>query len=128
LFFLDPVSLGGNFALDAVFVVANWIDHSRRNFRERLGRNVSQLHMRMTIESFYAGKPEGTYRLYYGATPDAPDEGILSFVPCRPFEGRTSGFARPTIGLPGFMTPRLSMAVRASKPFAFRTSSVYEMT
>jgi hypothetical protein len=50
------------------------------------------------------GENGRTLRLYYGATPDAPVEGMFSFVPCQRAEGAT-GFARPVIDL-GDLLPR----------------------
>ena len=36
-------------------------------------------------------------RLYYGASPENPFEGMYSFVPCKRLRGNEQGWARPTL-------------------------------
>jgi len=45
-----------------------------------------------------------SYRLYFGATPENPIEGMFSFLPCLPEADAPHGFARPTIRLDGRIT------------------------
>ena len=46
-----------------------------------------------------ADNGRGLFRLYRGATPDDPVEGMFSFFPAMPAHGDT-GFPRPLIDLP----------------------------
>jgi hypothetical protein len=88
-------SLDHRFVLDAVLVVAGWIEHGRR---DDLVGHVDEMYIRATIDPMYGWGEDGqTYRLFVGTTPDAPVDGMFSFVPCRPAAGPGSGFARPAI-------------------------------
>jgi hypothetical protein len=103
-------SLDHRFVLDAVLVVAGWIEHRRR---DDLVGHADETYMRATIEPMYGCGEDGqTYRLYIGATPDAPVDGMFSFVPCRPAAERNSGFARPVIELNGLINPHARMQAR----------------
>jgi hypothetical protein len=103
--------LGGRFVLDTAFVVGDFITHSRENWQQKLGGEVSSVYRFVTLEPMYADPiPAGVmFRLYRGATLDRPTNGIFSFVPCLPvYDGAIPSFARPTIHLDGIITPRLS--------------------
>lgn len=103
-------SLGHEFVLDTVLVVAGWIEHRRR--ADLVGRTDAN-HTRATIEPMYGwGEDKRTYRLYVGATPDAPVDGMFSFVPCRPDDGAERGFARPALKLGGLINPNARMQAR----------------
>ena len=101
------------FELDTVMVVSDWIDHRRE---EDLARQIDDAYRRWTIHPMYGwGENERTYRLYFGATPEAPVNGMFSFVPCVP-ASTTTGFARPILHpvgvLEGLLEPNLRMAAR----------------
>ena len=66
-------------------------------------------HLRATLDPWHGWGTDATYRLYIGATPDDPVEGMFSYVPCRPADADRSGFARPAITLPGLINPNLRM-------------------
>lgn len=103
--------LGGRFVLDTVFVVGDYITHSRDNWQQELASEVSSVYRSVTLEPMYADPiPSGvTFRLYRGATLEHPANGIFSFVPCLPvYDGEIPSFARPTIYLDGIITPRLT--------------------
>jgi hypothetical protein len=103
-------SLDYRFVLDAVLVVAGWIEHRRR---DDLVGHVDETYMRATIDPMYGwGEDRRTYRLYLGATPDAPVDGMFSFVPCRPAAGTRTGFARPAIELDELINPNTRMQAR----------------
>lgn len=103
-------SLDYRFVLDTVLVVAGWTEHRRRD--DLIGR-VDETYMRSTIDPMYGWGEDGkTYRLYLGATPDNPVDGMFSFVPCRAAAGPRSGFARPAIDLKGLINPNARMQAR----------------
>lgn len=100
------------FVLDTVLVVAGWIDHARS---ADLRGITDDAYMRATVEPMYGwgeGKP---HRLYVGATPANPVNGMFSFVPCRPGSGRDVRFARPAIELNGWIDRNLRMQARMSE-------------
>ena len=43
------------------------------------------------------GRKNSQMRLYYGASPEIPVEGMYSFVPCKRMSGNAQGWARPTL-------------------------------
>lgn len=97
-----------HFVGDTVFVVANHIDHSERDYRDRLRGHVSATYDTVTLAPWYRNpvEPDRSHRLYDGATFEASVEGMFSFFPCLPYEGHPRGFARPTIRIPGVITDR----------------------
>lgn len=108
-------SVGGDFVLDTVFVVAEYIDHTATTYDGLPSSVSSDDHRRFTLDPWYGWGDDGTtYRLYLGATPDEPVEGMFSYVPCRPQAGDRSAFARPAIHLPPFVDPRVRMQARSS--------------
>jgi hypothetical protein len=99
------------FVLDTVFVVDHWIDHDRASHDRFLKGAIPKEYMQVTISAWYqepsdrnscapAGQQE-TWRLYFGASYEEPLRGMYSFFPCRPYDVRSNGFARPTIKLSG---------------------------
>ncbi|MDQ2985080.1 MAG: hypothetical protein M3R70_14350 [Actinomycetota bacterium] len=103
-------SLDHRFVLDAVLVVAGWVEHRRR---DDLAGYADETYMGATIDPMYGWGEDGhTYRLYVGATPDEPVDGMFSFVPCRRAAGARSGFARPPIELNGLINPNARMQAR----------------
>lgn len=94
------------FVLDTVFVVADHVDHAKRNYCDQLKGHVSDTYCAVTLAPWYGNMIERdkSYRLYDGATFGAPVQGMFSFVPCLPAEVAPRGFARPTIRIPGVIT------------------------
>jgi hypothetical protein len=106
---------GRRFRLDTVFVVGEKaIDHARRNRVRRIGDAVPDAYWDITLNPWYAGHvPVGQiHRLYFGATPEQPVNGMFSFFPCRPLDADPDGFARPEIRLPGYVTPTQTQSFR----------------
>ena len=112
-----------DFVLDTVFVVDDWIDHHRGNYRERLAEAVPQAYKEVTIspwyqESFAENKGcvrasgHESWRLYFGAAYERPLNGMFSYFPCLPFEQGERGFARPRISISGLITDNLSQGKR----------------
>lgn len=106
---------GRRFVLDTVFVAGpRWIDHSRQTL-DRLDGRISDAYREITIDRWYApGDLSSTrmHRLYFGAAHDRPVGGMFSFFPCLPYDGGGSGFARPEIRLPGYVTPAQTQSYR----------------
>lgn len=101
------------FVIDTVFVVADYADHTPSDWRSRLDGRVSPTYRAVTIEPWYAKAPhERSHRLYFGATPDQPVDGMFSFFPCKPLEDRDRGFARPEVQLPCYVTPSLTQGTK----------------
>lgn len=107
------------FVVDTVFVVADYVDWDLANFRERLQDVVPPEYFHSTLEPIaYEMKvrdlsPSQTFRLYIGATPDRPFEGMFSFFPCLPAkDGAARGFARPSIRRAGTITDNLTQGQR----------------
>jgi hypothetical protein len=102
-------SVGHRFVLEAVMVVSRWVDH---RCAADLRGVTDDAHMRATIEPMYGWGEGATHRLYVGATPSEPVNGMFSFVPCRPATGRDVGFARPVVNLEGWINHNLRQQAR----------------
>ena len=109
--------------LDTLFVVNDWIDHNKRNYKDVLGAAISQGYAEVTIAPWYEeSSPEGesciqkgsqeSWRLYFGAGYENPLQDMYSFFPCVPFEEKSRGFARPIITLPQAITNNLYQGKR----------------
>lgn len=99
-----------HFVIDTVFVVDRWIDHDRANQRTPEVRGaVSSTYGDVTLDPWYAGDvpAEQSHRLYFGATPHAPVDGMFSFFPCLPARAADGGFARPEVHIDGRITSHL---------------------
>lgn len=105
------------FVVDTVFVVAGSIDHSFRDHRDVLRDVVADHYWTVTLGPWYAeGGDAMSFRLYIGATPDDPVEGMFSFVPCVPFEGTDDPrFPRPEIRLQGSVTSHLRQGKKLTR-------------
>jgi hypothetical protein len=111
-----------SFALDTVFVVDHWIDHTASSFKSRLQNRVPREYMEVTLLPWYsndckkdscrAPDRNRSWRLYFGATSDNPVQGMFSFFPCQPAQMPPHGFARPTISISGVVTDKLSQGKR----------------
>lgn len=114
--------------LDTVFVVVDFVDHSRRDYRRKLAAVVSETYKAVTLGPWYgeasgcnatesnrscnALESEQTFRLYLGATPENPVAGMFSFFPCVASDRIARGFARPAIRIPGVITPTMTQNKR----------------
>lgn len=98
------------FVVDTVFVVDRWIEHDQANQRTPEVRGaVSSTYGDVTLDPWYAGDvhPERSHRLYFGATPETPVDGMFSFFPCLTAPAAKHGFARPEIRIDRRITPHL---------------------
>ena len=107
------------FAVDTVFVVADYVDWNLSNYREKLKGVVPPEYFHATLEPIaYEMKvrnlsPSQTFRLYLGATVEKPYEGMFSFFPCLSAkEGKAKGFARPVLRREGIVTDNLTQGQR----------------
>ena len=99
-----------DFVIDTVFVVDRWIDHNRANQRSPEVRGaVSSTYGEVTLDPWYAGDvpAERSHRLYFGATPETPVDGMFSFFPCLTAHAAEQGFARPAIRVDRRITQHL---------------------
>jgi hypothetical protein len=99
-----------HFVIDTVLVVDRWIDHSRANQRTPEVRGaVSGTYGDVMLEPWYSGgvPAKRSHRLYFGATPETPVDGMFSFFPCLPARADERGFARPRISIDSRITPNL---------------------
>ena len=89
------------FVLDTVFVVASYVDHDASSFRTLLRGKVPDAYFVTTLEAWYWGTQadpsDPGYRLYFGATREAPVNGTFSFFPAMPRTSQDRGFPRPRI-------------------------------
>lgn len=97
--------------LDTVLVVSDFKDYIAADARMALKDWVPATFLDVTggplIDNGREAPTSGTcaapparLRIYRGATPDDPIQGMFSFVPAIP-AGRNSGFPRPLVDLPG---------------------------
>ena len=94
-----------NWLLDTVFVVADSLVYTAPEARTVLANIVPKAFLIVTAGPI-ADNLEGSYRLYMGATPDDPVEGMFSFFPAIEAHGE-AGFPQPPIKLPReFLNPR----------------------
>lgn len=85
-------------ALDTVLVIADSLTYVARDARQALADAVPEAFLTVTGGPI-ADNGRGSFRLYMGATPGNPVEGMFSFFPAMPAHGDT-GFPRPLIDLP----------------------------
>ncbi len=102
------------FVVDTVFVVADHIDHTKRDYQDQPRGRVPATYETVTLSPWYANTddPTQSHRLYSGAAFNARVEGMFSFVPCLPYSMAPRGFARPTLRLPGVITDTHKQWVR----------------
>ena len=114
---------GGAWVVDLVLVVADFVDHHVSDYRRTLKGLVPDPYWDITLAPTYADAPEPGgenyddwwFRLYRGATIEAPVNGMYSFFPCMPAGGDT-GFPRPMITLPEqYFTTTLSIGVKGHR-------------
>jgi hypothetical protein len=90
--------------------VDSWIDYHASNHTSQIVAAVSGTYLEVTLNPGCNGEDSKgqSRRLYFGATPQKPVDGMYSYFPCLPVEKAPNGFARPTITLPGIVTPHLT--------------------
>ncbi len=88
----------GGWVLDTVLVVADSVDYSAPEAHLALVDEVSEAFLHVTAGPLAGNGEETALRLYRGATPDDPVEGMFSFFPAMP-AGRDAGFERPGVEL-----------------------------
>ena len=104
-------SLGGQFGLDTVFVVADYEDYTPASGTEARTPRPSA-YDDVTLKRIY---PYLSYRLYRGASYADPYHGMYSFFPCRPAAACPAGFARPRIINPQVITGTHTQGRRLNK-------------
>ncbi len=91
--------------LDTVLVVADSVEYAAPEARLVLDDLASDTFLAVTGGPIVDNE-EASFRLYRGATPDEPVNGMFSFFPAMPADG-DSGFPRPLIDLPAeYFNPR----------------------
>lgn len=85
-------------ALDTVFVVADSLAYTASGTRQALADATPEAFLVVTGGPIMESG-ETSFRLYLGATPDNPVDGMYSYFPAMPAQGDT-GFPRPLIDLP----------------------------
>jgi|Deesub1362B_J571_1020462.scaffolds.fasta_scaffold02121_4 hypothetical protein len=95
-----------NFVLDTVFVVNDWINHNKNNYKNVLKGKISEVYADVTLSPLYQelSAESKSYRLYFGATFYSPLKGMFSFFPCLPCDDNPKGFARPIIKIKNIIT------------------------
>ena len=88
----------GGWVLDTVLVVANHVDYAAREARLALADEVPEAFLAVTAGPLADNPEEATLRLYRGATPNDPVNGMFSFFPAMP-AGQDAGFNRPGVEL-----------------------------
>ena len=84
--------------LDTVFVVANSLMYVASEARQALADATSEVFLAVTGGPIMA-REKASFRLYFGATPEDPVDGMYSYFPAMPAQG-DAGFSRPLIELP----------------------------
>jgi hypothetical protein len=105
------------FLLDTAFVVRDFIDHDRDDYRDALRGAVPDAYWTVTLGLWYAGPPDGrSFRLYRGASPANAVNGMFSFFPCLRADGPvTRGFPRSDLSALSCVNPRLRQGWSATK-------------
>ena len=110
---------------DTVLVVADYVDHTDKDYEERLNGRVPQCWWDVVASTDKCAEHAFEQRWYRGATYDSPMNGMFSFFPCVPAK-RNVPFARPSIELPQeFFTPSLT---QGAKGCAMGAGSIAEST
>lgn len=105
--------LGGEFVLDTVFVID---DAQHLNGQTVKGlRESDEVFAATTLDLLFPREGEESFRLYTGATPQAPVAGMFSFFPCLPFEEPPRGFPRPVVRLDRVISPRNWRAAKMTR-------------
>ena len=100
--------IAGNrkWVLDTVLVVADSLTYSAPEARRVLADAAPGAFLTVTGGPMVDNNEQASFRLYRGATPEDPVEGIFSFFPAMPAHG-DAGFPRLLVDLPGkYFNPR----------------------
>lgn len=108
---------GGRFLLDTALVVRDYFDHSKADHKARLRGLVPDPYWTVTLRPWYSGPDDGrSWRLYRGASLEDPVDGMFSFFPAIPADGRVArGFPRPDISDLRGVNPRLRQGWQGTK-------------
>lgn len=91
--------------LDTVFVVADYVDYGAPEARLVLADLGPEAFLSATASPIVDNE-DASFRLYMGATPSDPVDGMFSFFPAMPTDGH-AGFPRPPVDLPrDYFNPR----------------------
>ena len=105
----------GSWVLDAVLVVARSVNYAADDAFYELADSVPEAFLHVTAGPLTDNGAGARFRLYWGATPDNPVDGMFSFFPAAR-AGGDSGFKRPGIKLPSCcFTPNLRMAPKGTR-------------
>ena len=93
--------VNGLFAVDTVFVVESYHDYCDQiggmDFDPSLKHYAEIVGIGLGMNEPGWKKDSSRMRLYYGASPSKPYEGMYSFVPSKPLKGNEHGCSRPTL-------------------------------
>jgi len=113
------------FVLDTLFVVEDYIDHSKTDYIRKLKGKVSESYIKATLHPIYENiynnescakeNQNITNRLYFGATYEKPVEGMFSFFPAMKLDDSPQGFARPIIQNSRAITDNLKQGYKLTK-------------
>ena len=106
--FGSGMKIAGNpeWVLDTVLVVADSLTYSAPEARRVLADAAPEAFLTVTGGPMVDNNEQASFRLYRGATPEDPVEGMFSFFPAMPAHGE-AGFLRPLIDLPSeYFNPR----------------------
>jgi len=105
----------GSFVLDTAFVVGASVLHDAQTWATVTRGLVPDAYADVTLRPTYEWGGGEELRLYFGATPGEPVNGMFSFVPCAPADNASPGFARPAIDLREHITPSLLMGAKLAR-------------
>lgn len=89
----------GEWVLDTVLVVAGSVEYAAGAAPHSLPELVPEAFLDVTAGPLAANDAGASFRLYWGATPTDPVDGMFSFFPAVE-AGGDAGFKRPSIELP----------------------------
>ncbi|MBA2359789.1 MAG: hypothetical protein H0V79_02435 [Actinobacteria bacterium] len=101
------------FRIDTVLVVSESVDHTRETYDKDASPRASDVFRATTLDPMYAWHGTRGGRLYLGATPDEPVNGMFSFFPCVPASTRRA-FARPRVALPDLINQTFAMQAKTT--------------
>jgi hypothetical protein len=117
----------GSFVLDTVFVVGASVLHDALTWPTVTRGLVPDAYADVTLRPTYEWGGGEELRLYFGATPGDPVEGMFSFVPCAPADNADPGFVRPAIDLADLITPALKMGAKLARDLSpDRVKAIWE--
>jgi hypothetical protein len=116
-----------SFVLDTVFVVGASVLHDASSWPTVTRGLVPDAYADVTLRPTYEWGGGEELRLYFGATPADPVDGMFSFVPSAPADNAVPGFARPAIDLKGLITPELKMGAKLARDLSLgRIKAIWE--